>query len=198
MQRTPCYDKKAPDRRQGDRAGVTCDPTTPGSWARLRGTWATCGGRSGRRPPGTRHPHIGGRRCTLPGHAPTWGSRRVSWTPRGSLVSFRPGTRPAQDRLRGPTTRERPIYQPRSRRWLLGHPAQSYDRCTGWYRQKLARFATWVHGQRPENEGRSLEKYLGRFRLYRVFDFGRVPRVYVMPGPLRRDCLEPVVYRASV
>ena len=43
-----------------------------------------------------------------------------------------------------------------------------------------------------------MEKYLGRFRLYRVFDFGRVPRVYVMPGPLRRDCLEPVVYRASV
>jgi hypothetical protein len=49
-----------------------------------------------------------------------------------------------------------------------------------------------------ENEVRCSEDCLSRFRLYRVFDFGRVPRVYVVPGPLRRDCLEPVVYRASV
>jgi hypothetical protein len=38
-----------------------------------------------------------------------------------------------------------------------------------------------------------------RFRLYRVFDFARSPRLYVVPGPLSRECrLEPVVYRASV
>jgi hypothetical protein len=37
-----------------------------------------------------------------------------------------------------------------------------------------------------------------QFRLYRVFDFGREPRVYVVPGPLSQGCrLEPVVYRAS-
>ena len=38
-----------------------------------------------------------------------------------------------------------------------------------------------------------------RFRLFRVFDFARNPRLYVVPGPLSRECrLEPVVYRASV
>jgi hypothetical protein len=38
-----------------------------------------------------------------------------------------------------------------------------------------------------------------RFRLYRVFDFSRVPRVYVVGGALSQACrLEPVEYRASV
>ena len=37
-----------------------------------------------------------------------------------------------------------------------------------------------------------------RFRLYRVFDFGRRPRVYVVSGTLRGSCtLEPVAYRVS-
>jgi hypothetical protein len=37
-----------------------------------------------------------------------------------------------------------------------------------------------------------------RFRLYRVFDLGRVPRVYVVPGSLKELCrLEPVAYRAA-
>jgi hypothetical protein len=35
--------RNGPDRRQSDRAGVTCDPTTPGSGARLRAAWATGG-----------------------------------------------------------------------------------------------------------------------------------------------------------
>jgi hypothetical protein len=38
-----------------------------------------------------------------------------------------------------------------------------------------------------------------RFRLYRVFNFSREPRIYAIPGPLTRECrLEPVEYRASI
>jgi hypothetical protein len=38
-----------------------------------------------------------------------------------------------------------------------------------------------------------------RFHLYRVFDFSRSPRIYVVSGALSRECkLEPVEYRASI
>jgi hypothetical protein len=38
----------------------------------------------------------------------------------------------------------------------------------------------------------------GRFHLYRVFEFGRSPRFYVLRGPLRETCrLEPTLYRAT-
>lgn len=38
-----------------------------------------------------------------------------------------------------------------------------------------------------------------RFRLYRVFDFARDPRVYVFGGALSRECRsEPIGYRASI
>jgi Domain of unknown function (DUF3883) len=48
------------------------------------------------------------------------------------------------------------------------------------------------------NEVRCSEDCPGQFRLYRVFEFARVPRIYVVSGPLSRECrLEPVVYRAS-
>jgi hypothetical protein len=37
-----------------------------------------------------------------------------------------------------------------------------------------------------------------RFQLYRVFDFARNPRIYIVPGSLSQRCsLEPVAYRAS-
>ena len=37
-----------------------------------------------------------------------------------------------------------------------------------------------------------------KFQLYRVFDFGRGPRVFVLPGALRRACqLEPTQYLAA-
>ena len=49
------------------------------------------------------------------------------------------------------------------------------------------------------NEVRCSEDCPERFRLYRVFDFAREPRVYVVGGALSRECrLEPVEYRASV
>jgi hypothetical protein len=48
-------------------------------------------------------------------------------------------------------------------------------------------------------EVRCSEDCPGRFRLYRVFDFGRVPRVYVVGGALSQACrLDPVAYRASI
>jgi hypothetical protein len=38
-----------------------------------------------------------------------------------------------------------------------------------------------------------------RFRLYRVFDFARDPRIYVIDGALSQKMrLEPIEYRASV
>jgi hypothetical protein len=47
-------------------------------------------------------------------------------------------------------------------------------------------------------EVRCSEDCPGQFRLYRVFDFARTPRVYVVSGALSRKCrLEPVAYRAS-
>ena len=49
------------------------------------------------------------------------------------------------------------------------------------------------------NEVRCSEDCPERFRLYRVFDFSRIPRVYVIGGALSRECrLEPVEYRASI
>ena len=49
------------------------------------------------------------------------------------------------------------------------------------------------------NEVRCSEDQPDRFRLYRVFDFARNPRVYVLPGSLSRGCrLDPVAYRASI
>jgi hypothetical protein len=43
------------------------------------------------------------------------------------------------------------------------------------------------------NEVRCSEDCPERFRLYRVFDFARNPRVYVVTGALSRKCrLEPV------
>jgi hypothetical protein len=49
------------------------------------------------------------------------------------------------------------------------------------------------------NEVRCSEDCPDRFRLYRVFDFSRHPRLFVVTGALSRECrVEPVQYRASV
>jgi hypothetical protein len=49
------------------------------------------------------------------------------------------------------------------------------------------------------NEVRCSEDRPGQFRLYRVYDFGRNPRVYMLAGALSRECrLEPVEYRVSM
>jgi hypothetical protein len=47
-------------------------------------------------------------------------------------------------------------------------------------------------------EVRCSEDVPDRFLLYRVFDFARDPRVYVLPGSLRERCLlDPVEDRAA-
>lgn len=49
------------------------------------------------------------------------------------------------------------------------------------------------------NEVRCSEDVPGSFQLYRVFDFSRGPRLYILAGSLREACrLEPVQYRELV
>jgi hypothetical protein len=49
------------------------------------------------------------------------------------------------------------------------------------------------------NEVRCSEDMADKFHLFRVFDFGRAPRVYILTGPLKEKChLEPTQYRATI
>jgi hypothetical protein len=49
------------------------------------------------------------------------------------------------------------------------------------------------------NEVRCSEDVAERFHLFRVFDFARSPRVYVLTGSLRERCrLEPTLFRATI
>jgi hypothetical protein len=49
------------------------------------------------------------------------------------------------------------------------------------------------------NEVRCSEDMAERFHLFRVFDFGRDPRVYILTGSLKTNCrLEPTQYRATI
>jgi hypothetical protein len=49
------------------------------------------------------------------------------------------------------------------------------------------------------NEVRCSEDVAEQFHLFRVFDFGRAPRVYILTGSLRAACrLEPTQYRATI
>src|SRR5262245_8671197 len=49
------------------------------------------------------------------------------------------------------------------------------------------------------NEVRCSEDMAEQFHLFRVFDFGRTPRVYILTGSLKDNChLEPTQYRATI
>jgi hypothetical protein len=49
------------------------------------------------------------------------------------------------------------------------------------------------------NEVRCSEDMADQFHLFRVFDFGRTPRVYILTGSLKANCrLEPTQYRATI
>lgn len=49
------------------------------------------------------------------------------------------------------------------------------------------------------NEKRCSETYPDKYQLYRVFDFARNPRVYMLPGALSDRCrLSPILYRAGI
>jgi hypothetical protein len=48
-------------------------------------------------------------------------------------------------------------------------------------------------------EVRCSEDVKERFHLFRVFDFARKPRAYILTGSLRTTCrLEPMVFRATI
>jgi len=50
-----------------------------------------------------------------------------------------------------------------------------------------------------ENEVRCSEDVPEQYQLFRVFDFGRTPRLFILNGSLRRLCrLDPILYRASL
>lgn len=49
------------------------------------------------------------------------------------------------------------------------------------------------------NEVRCSEDVSERYQLYRVFDFARRPRIYILLGSLRMSCrLEPLLFRALI
>jgi hypothetical protein len=49
------------------------------------------------------------------------------------------------------------------------------------------------------NEVRCSEDMTEKFHLFRVFDFGRTPRVYILTGSLRSTCrLEPTLFQATI
>jgi hypothetical protein len=49
------------------------------------------------------------------------------------------------------------------------------------------------------NEIRCSEDVPDQYELFRVFEFGRSPRLYILHGSLRERCqLEPVLYRAVI
>jgi Domain of unknown function (DUF3883) len=49
------------------------------------------------------------------------------------------------------------------------------------------------------NEVRCSEDMTDKFHLFRVFDFGRTPRVYILTGSLKENCLlEPIQFRATI
>jgi hypothetical protein len=49
------------------------------------------------------------------------------------------------------------------------------------------------------NEVRCSEDVTEKYHLFRVFDFARTPRVYILTGSLRSTCrLEPTLFRATI
>jgi hypothetical protein len=72
------------------------------------------------------------------------------------------------------------------------------DESEWWIEVKTTGLGKYFPFQVTANEVRCSEDVPERFRLYRVFDFSRKPRVYVLSGALSKTCqLEPVQYRAS-
>ena len=84
----------------------------------------------------------------------------------------------------------------------LGYDVLSFEEKDG--SEKLVEVKTTVWGKFfpffvTETEVRCSEAMARQFHLFRVFDFARSPRVYVLHGSLREACgLEPVLFRATV
>ena len=84
----------------------------------------------------------------------------------------------------------------------VGFDVLSFDEAKGsewWIEVKTTGLGKYHPFYVTANEVRCSEDCPERFRLYRVVDFGRNPRVYVVGGALSRECrLEPVEYRARI
>lgn len=83
----------------------------------------------------------------------------------------------------------------------LGYDVLSFDEETAaerWIEVKTTGLGLYFPFYATAAEVRCSEEAADRFRLYRVFEFARRPRVYVLPGPLRDHYrLDPAVYRAA-
>jgi hypothetical protein len=83
----------------------------------------------------------------------------------------------------------------------LGYDVLSFDESSG--DERLVEVKTTGLGKAfpfyvTATEVRCSEDVPDRFHLYRVFDFGAEPRLYVLPGSLRTTCrLDPVQFRAA-
>jgi hypothetical protein len=84
----------------------------------------------------------------------------------------------------------------------LGYDVLSFDESDD--SEQLVEVKTTGHGKYHSfyvtaTEVRCSEDVPAKFRLYRVFEFAREPRVFVLPGALTASCrLEPVQYRAAI
>ena len=83
----------------------------------------------------------------------------------------------------------------------LGFDILSYDEADGselYVEVKATGLGKYFPFLVTDLELRCSEDVAGRFRLHRVFDAGRRPRLYVLPGPLGLSCeLRPTLYRAA-
>jgi len=84
----------------------------------------------------------------------------------------------------------------------LGYDILSFDERSDaerWIEVKTTGLGIYFPFYATAAEVRCSEDAADRFQLYRVFEFARRPRVYVLAGSLRERCrLEPAVYRATV
>jgi len=84
----------------------------------------------------------------------------------------------------------------------LGFDLLSYneiDDSEKWIEVKTTGLGKFFPFYVTDNEVRCSEAEPGKYHLYRVFDFSRSPRLYVLPGALSARCrLTPVNYRATI
>ena len=84
----------------------------------------------------------------------------------------------------------------------LGYDILSYDEKTDAERMievKSTGLGKYFPFMVTANEVRCSEDIPDQFKLYRVFDLARTPRLFILHGSLRNVCeLDPVLYRASM
>lgn len=105
------------------------------------------------------------------------------------------------DEERRPDLARRVVWASRDEGDGLGYDIRSFERDGG---RRLIEVKTTGLGKYfpfavTRNELACSQRVPEQYRLYRVYEFGASPRLYVLPGPLDEACtLSPTVYRASV